>query len=123
MSENKNTIPQLFPLLLSGKCNLAAKQVKFTFVNAAAIQYLVRMSASYTVRQFAAHLLRSHGWSSFHSPYLFDLFSYCCDDHIQFNAFRPIEEIRMEWLLNKSAIQLQDHGAGSRLSAQHKIKS
>jgi predicted O-methyltransferase YrrM len=71
------------------------------------------MGRMYTSFQFASHLVMSRRWNAFHSPYLFKLFTLCCDDQQTDPAFRVIESKRREWIHSKETITRKDFGAGS----------
>src|SRR4030095_549875 len=68
-----------------------------------------------TLLSFLQHRIRSRKWNSFHSPYLFRLFTYCCDEKIVFPEFNEIENIRAELIHNTQHIKRTDFGAGSRM--------
>jgi len=67
--------------------------------------------------KYAGHFVRSRRTRSFHSPYLFQLFQYACNDRIRFSLFDLIEQQRT--LLKKSPeiINRSDFGAGSKSHA------
>ncbi len=69
------------------------------------------------------HHMRSRKWNSFHSPYLFRLFTYCCDDEINFPSFALIEKQRRSFLRSVEVIQRHDFGAGSQFtSGNHAVQ-
>ena len=79
-----------------------------------------------TILSFLQYRLRSRHWSSFHSPYLFRLFTYCCDEKNVFPEFNEIENIRTNLIANTNHIERTDFGAGSRmetLSPERSISS
>ncbi len=71
------------------------------------------MSRTYTTSQYLAHLFRSKRWDSFHSPFLFSLFTYCSDRRISHPLFESIERKRRELIQSREVIQRHDFGAGS----------
>lgn len=78
------------------------------------------MGRTYTIVRFFQHRLRAKRWDAFHSPYLFRLFTYCCDEKIVNDASRAIEQYRRQLKTSVEPIQLQDFGAGSVWSKQKK---
>lgn len=74
------------------------------------------MSVLQSIGSFILHRLRSRKWDSFHSPYLFNLFNYACDEKIIFPEFREIEQERLGFLKSKEKIKRTDLGAGSVLN-------
>ncbi len=78
------------------------------------------MSRSYTATQYLSHFFRSKRWDSFHSPFLFSLFTYCSDDRISHPFFGSIERKRRELLHSKEVIEKHDFGAGT---SYHQIKN
>ncbi|MDQ3018194.1 MAG: hypothetical protein M3R25_15895, partial [Bacteroidota bacterium] len=71
------------------------------------------MVKTYTGISFLRHLLQSTGWSRFHSPYLFQLFQYCCDEKNTMPEFEMIEEKRRQLRASNDVIVRRDYGAGS----------
>ena len=71
------------------------------------------MGRMYTSLQFVSYFLRSRKWSAFHSPYLFKLFTHCCEDQPGNLSFKEIEVKRNELLTNQESISRRDFGAGS----------
>lgn len=71
------------------------------------------MSRTYTITQYVAHFFRSKRWDSFHSPYLFRLFTYCSDERISHPLFESIERQRKDLIQSKEVIERQDFGAGT----------
>ena len=71
------------------------------------------MSRWFTSFQFIAHLRHARRWDSFHSPYLFDLFTYCCNVKNGSPIFRKIENYRRILLASKEENTRLDYGAGS----------
>ena len=71
------------------------------------------MSRIYQIHVFLQHWFRSRRWDSFHSPYLFKLFTYCCDDQNDFRDFDVIEEKRKSLLRSGDKIHRIDYGTGS----------
>ncbi len=80
------------------------------------------MSGFYSVKKFIQHRLQSRGWDSFHSPYLFKLFSYCCDDKILIPEIEKIEAQRNKLMNSKDSIDRTDFGAGKINSDRHPIQ-
>ncbi|MEP6648088.1 MAG: class I SAM-dependent methyltransferase [Saprospiraceae bacterium] len=78
------------------------------------IQYLyfASMHGYYTFAKFIEHRFRGRRWDSFHSPFLFRLMTYCCDDRIHSEAFKEIEGERKKMIRSKEKISRQDFGAG-----------
>ncbi len=71
------------------------------------------MGRMYTSIQFIAHLWQAKRWDAFHSPYLFDLFTYCCDETKRSATFTAIEIRRKALLSSTEEIKRMDFGAGS----------
>jgi len=71
------------------------------------------MGRMYTSLQFVSHFLRSRKWSAFHSPYLFKLFTHCCEDQPGNPSFKEIESKRKALLSSQESILRRDFGAGS----------
>ncbi len=63
--------------------------------------------------RFFGHLVHARRWDSFHSPYLFELFTYASDDKIQDPRFERIEEGRRSLMRSAEKIERIDFGAGS----------
>ncbi len=74
---------------------------------------LCLMGKTYTSIQFMMHLFRARRWDAFHSPYLFDLFTYCCDENNGSPKFERIEQHRNYLLTSCEQIARLDYGAGS----------
>lgn len=66
-----------------------------------------------SILHFLGHRVNSRRWDSFHSPHLFELFTYVCDDRILFPPFGPIEEKRRSLMKSPEKIERKDFGAGS----------
>lgn len=75
--------------------------------------FLCSMGKMYTAFQFLKHLRLARRWDAFHSPYLFDLFTACCDESKESPAFQKIEFRRRALLSSKEQILRLDYGAGS----------
>lgn len=71
------------------------------------------MSRMYTATQYLSHFFRSKRWDSFHSPFLFSLFTYCCDDRISHPLFESIEKKRRYLSQSAEVIKRHDFGAGT----------
>ena len=71
------------------------------------------MGRMYTSLEFVSHFLRSRKWSAFHSPYLFKLFTHCCEDQKGNPSFKEIESRRKELQSSHESISRRDFGAGS----------
>ncbi|MDZ4749438.1 MAG: class I SAM-dependent methyltransferase [Saprospiraceae bacterium] len=71
------------------------------------------MSRTYTVTQYLAHFFRSKRWDSFHSPFLFSLFTYCTDERMSHPLFESIEGKRRELIQSKEVIERNDFGTGT----------
>lgn len=74
--------------------------------------YFASMSRYYTILSFFNHRIHSRRWDSFHSPYLFKLFNYSCDDKIIFPEMEKIESLRKKWIHSQETIKGTDYGAG-----------
>ncbi|MBK9981470.1 MAG: class I SAM-dependent methyltransferase [Saprospiraceae bacterium] len=74
------------------------------------------MSRFYSIFKFIQHRLHSRRWDSFHSPYLFNLFTYCCDHKIVFPEIEGIESHRNKLIHSKETINRTDFGAGMTIS-------
>jgi predicted O-methyltransferase YrrM len=70
------------------------------------------MHLIHDIFSFAGHRLSSRRWDRFHSPYLYRLFSDCCDEQNQAADFDRIESIRADLLNSKERITPKDFGAG-----------
>jgi len=77
--------------------------------------YFASMGSVSTGVQFFNHLFRSKRWSAFHSPFLFDLFTYCCDERNGSTTFKQIEKQRKALIASEEMISRKDFGAGSVL--------
>lgn len=71
------------------------------------------MSRTYTATQYLSHFFRSKRWDSFHSPFLFSLFTYCFDDRISHPLFENIEQKRRDLRQSGDFIKRHDFGAGT----------
>lgn len=67
----------------------------------------------FTLKAYMHHLWTARRWSTFHSPYLYELFSYCCNEKNIFPGFAQIENWRNELKASKQPIERNDFGAGS----------
>ncbi len=71
------------------------------------------MNIGQTAQHFLAHWIRSKRWDAFHSPYLYALFQYACDESVVFPLFSSIEDERIRLLADDRMIHRTDLGAGS----------
>jgi predicted O-methyltransferase YrrM len=71
------------------------------------------MSLFTTGLNFFRHRFFARSWDRFHSPYLYTLFSYCCDDIKHFDYFDRIEKDRLDFMHSREKIKRTDPGAGS----------
>lgn len=71
------------------------------------------MNALYTANAFMQHIWNAKHWRSFHSPYLFRLFTYCCEQDEADGRFDSIEAQRQALCRSKVEIDRMDYGAGS----------
>jgi len=78
------------------------------------------MNLIVTTFQYLKHRLQAKRWDSFHSPYLFRLFTSCCDDTNDATAYSEIEKKRIEFKNSAETIERKDHGAGSLVSGSGK---
>jgi predicted O-methyltransferase YrrM len=76
----------------------------------------------YTFLAFMHNRLKGKRWTSFHSPYLFRLFSYLGDDRVVFEKFAAIEAERKKWLKTKATIERKDFGSGSSYNRRLKTE-
>lgn len=67
----------------------------------------------FTLISFLRNRMKGKRWDSFHSPYLFRLFSYMSNDREMHGSFSRIEALRKKWQKDKSIINRNDFGAGS----------
>jgi len=74
-----------------------------------------RLSSTF---QYIRYYLQSRRWDSFHSPFLFQLFEYACDDGIQYPLFDKIEHRRSLFLKSKEKVIRSDFGAGSKVNRE-----
>ena len=72
----------------------------------------------FTLMSFLLNRIKGKRWDSFHSPYLFKLFSYMRNDREIPGSFSRIEALRKQWQKNESIINRNDFGAGSIHSAK-----
>ena len=63
--------------------------------------------------QYLKHRFKAKRWDSFHSPYLFHLFTTCCDDKSDSTDYNGIEKERNRFKASDEIIQRRDYGAGS----------
>lgn len=63
--------------------------------------------------KFIGHHCSAKRWDAFHSPNLYHLFSYACNEQIKFPFFRTIEEKRSLFLRSDKLIHRTDYGAGT----------
>lgn len=75
------------------------------------------MSYFNTVLNFLNHRLHSRKWDSFHSPYLYKLFTTCCENDNGWADFEIIEKKRNELIQSNVSIKRIDYGAGIGRSA------
>ena len=80
------------------------------------------MSAFKIIWYFLYHRFTARKWDSFHSPYLFKLFTYCCDDRNEFPVFKDLENERADLLHSKEKIKRTDYGAGPSNSSSSSEK-
>lgn len=78
------------------------------------------MGRTYTMVQFFRHRFRAKQWDAFHSPYLFRVFTYCCDEKVGNDTYKAIEQYRRQLKKSVETIRRQDFGAGSVWSKQEK---
>lgn len=67
----------------------------------------------FTLISFLRNRIKGKRWDSFHSPYLFRLFSYMINDGEALEAFNRIEVLRRKWQKDETMIERNDFGAGS----------
>lgn len=67
----------------------------------------------FTLISFLRNRIKGKRWDSFHSPYLFRLFSYMRNERETLDAFSQIEALRRKWQKDESMIERNDFGAGS----------
>ena len=67
----------------------------------------------FTLMSFLLNRIKGKRWDSFHSPYLFKLFSYMRNDREMGGSFNRIEALRKKLQKNESIIISNDFGAGS----------
>ncbi len=84
--------------------------------------YFAAMSLFNSILNFLHHRLHAHRWDSFHSPYLFNLFTFCCDDRNYFPEFGIIENKRKDLIHLKDKIKRIDFGAGPAITASSSEK-
>lgn len=65
--------------------------------------------------QYLKHRQKAKRWDSFHSPYLFNLFTNCCDAEKDIAIYKKIETWRKGLQDSKETIERIDYGAGSML--------
>ena len=79
------------------------------------------MASTYTAKQLVLHLMKSKRWDAFHSPYLFHLFTTCCNEKIPVNGAGLLEKQRAAWIQSTDLIKRRDLGAGSKSGQQQQI--
>ena len=57
-----------------------------------------------------------------HSPFIFELYNDVICDEIPFYVYKDIESIRAMLLITNIEINIEDHGAGSKVNASNKRK-
>ena len=67
----------------------------------------------FTLLSFLRNRIKGKRWDSFHSPYLFRLFSYMRNDREMLDAFSRIEALRRKWQKDETIIERNDFGTGS----------
>ncbi len=72
------------------------------------------MGTTYTVSQFFLHRFKAKRWDAFHSPYLFDLFTACCNELQAVNGAEALEKQRSEWMISNEQVKRLDLGAGAK---------
>lgn len=72
---------------------------------------------------FTFYRVRARKWNAFHSPFLFELFSYACDETLRFPEFEEIEKHRKLYLQSREMISRKELGAGSVLYRNDDQKS
>jgi predicted O-methyltransferase YrrM len=79
----------------------------------------LRLAYKYFV--FRLKALKLHG---VHSPFVFDLYNHVLIHDGQYQAYKPVENLRLQLLQDNTVISVTDFGAGSKKSAkkQRKIK-
>lgn len=55
-----------------------------------------------------------------HSPFVFEFITKVTNDYGQYYCYEPIEKLRQELLKDKTLLELQDFGAGSRMHPSYK---
>ena len=78
------------------------------------------MGFMYTSLSFIRHLLRAKRWDAFHSPWLFELFTFCCDEKLTSPQFEKIEKRRKSLQTSDNVINRIDYGAGSTAIASQR---
>lgn len=71
--------------------------------------------------RFLRHLWTSKRWNAFHSPYLFSLFQYACDEKVTFSLFKQIELYRNTFLSSAKQVTRTDKGAGSKRTTSNQL--
>jgi predicted O-methyltransferase YrrM len=66
--------------------------------------------------KYLRYHFQSKRWDAFHSPFLFQLFEYACDDEIQYPLFERIEHERSLFRNSNEEIIRTDLGAGSKIN-------
>src|SRR5690349_1946646 len=89
-------------------------------INSELIITLPAMKPVAATFQYLRHRLNAKRWDSFHSPYLFHLFTTCCDEKINSPLFEKIERERNRLKDSEEYIERVDYGAGSVFSTSGK---
>jgi predicted O-methyltransferase YrrM len=76
----------------------------------------VKLGLKYIRYWFTAANGKGHG---IHPPFVYAFISHVLNDKRNFYCFNPIEQLRAKLKLNKTMLQLQDFGAGSRVHASY----
>ncbi|MCB0400935.1 MAG: class I SAM-dependent methyltransferase [Flavobacteriales bacterium] len=71
---------------------------------------------------YAKYRLKSDNEHDIHSPYIFEFYNNVICDENPYYVYEDIESIRAKLLLTDLAIQIEDHGAGSKVNASNTRK-
>jgi predicted O-methyltransferase YrrM len=75
----------------------------------------IKVSAFFELQSYLRHLISARGPHGIHSPFVFELITRVLEPTRKFYDFDRIEHVRNGLLRNKSAVFIEDLGAGSRI--------
>ncbi len=76
----------------------------------------------FQVKSFLAYYRSAKTVHSIHSPFVYELLMHTLEDSRQYYSLVELEALRSTLLENDSSVQVEDHGAGSKTTAQSQRK-